>query len=208
MKKINKQKTILILIFVCAGLVLGVKGLVGYLKKNFISTVSERSKGDPKAPIKIVEFIDFQCDACALGAEYLSEFMKENPGAVRLEVKYFPLGKHSHAMTSARYAECAARQSKFWLFHDLLFQRQGQWMHLDDVVDAFGLMAKEATLDLNQLDLCLGDKAVETLVKNDKKDGQAIEVMAAPTFFVNEKKIVGKANLEPELNRLIKDIGK
>jgi protein-disulfide isomerase len=208
MKKISKQKIILILIFVCVGLVLGVTVLIGYFKQNLISTASERSKGDPKAPIKIVEFIDFQCDACALGAEYLNKCMKENSGVVRREVKYFPLGKHQHAMTSTRYAECAARQGKFWLFHDLLLQRQGQWAHLDDAVDVFGLMAKETSLDLDRLDVCLGDKTVEKVIKNDKRDGQSIEVMAAPTFFVNEKKIVGKANLEPELNRLIKNIGK
>lgn len=206
MKKINKPIIVLILIFACIGLILGVKTFINFLNHDLILTASERSKGDPKAPIKIVEFIDFQCDPCALGSGYLDKFMEEHPGIVRLEAKYYPLGKHQHAMTSARYAECAARQGKFWPFHDLLFQRQKQWVNLDDVSGIFDLMAQEVHLDLDILNVCLRDKTVDTLIKHNKSEGRSIEVLMTPTFFVNEKKIIGKANLEPELNRLIKSI--
>ena len=208
MKKVNRPVMIVIFLFFCGGVIFGVKTAVHYLNQDLNLTILARSKGDPNAPIKIVEFIDFPCEPCALGAEYLNAFMEEHPGTVRLEVRYYPLVMHQHAMVSARYAECAARQDKFWPFHNSLFQRQKQWVNLKNISGIFNLLAKEANLDLKKLKVCLRDQAVDAVIKNNKREGKSIEVMATPTFFVNEQKIIGKAELEPGLNRLLKKIGK
>jgi len=37
---------------------------------------------------------------------------------------------HHHAMVSALYSECAARQGKFWALDDLMIPQQSQWKQL------------------------------------------------------------------------------
>lgn len=87
-------------------------------------------KGDPDAPVKIIEFAEFFCPFCArhnretmprLKSEYIDQ------GLVFYEFhNYIVHGEH--ALTAAAAGECAHLQGGFWEFHDLLF----------DAVSGFG----------------------------------------------------------------------
>jgi len=132
-----------------------------------------RSKGNISAEVHIQEFIDFQCPSCARGAKYINKVMKAYPDLIYLEMKYFPLFSiHKHAMKSARYAQCAARQKLFWPFHDRLIDRQVHWKKLIDATPAFDLIAEDIGLDREKLDTCLADASVVKEIERDKLDGK------------------------------------
>ena len=57
--------------------------------------------GNPKAPITIVEYSDFQCPYCRRERDVLVEVMKRYGDTVRLIVKQTPLEMHPHAMKAA-----------------------------------------------------------------------------------------------------------
>ncbi|MBI5415702.1 MAG: thioredoxin domain-containing protein [Candidatus Omnitrophica bacterium] len=191
-------------IVVCGVLIVaGVK----YLGKAFVpshtTSAVMRAKGNPGAPIRVTEFIDLECPACAQGAKYLAQFMANHPGSVRLELKYFPLKMHRHGLEVARYAECAAREGKFWPYHDLLLERQANWSRLMDATPAFILIAGEVGLDPQRLNICLKDGSVDALIAQNQMEGEKRGVKSTPTYYVNGKMVVGINSLQSELTQLL-----
>src|SRR5260370_395690 len=84
-----------------------------------------RVKGDPKAPVTIVEFSDFQCPFYKKTESTLNEILTKYNGQVKLAYLDFPLrGVHPNAQTAAEAARCAGEQGKFWEYHDALYAHQ------------------------------------------------------------------------------------
>jgi len=117
-------------------------------------------------------------------------------------MKYFPLASQKHSLPSARYAECAARQGKFWPFHDLVLQRQAGWKKHNDARPAFDQIAKEIGLDLNELEVCLKDESVVKLILSEKAEGKALRINRTPTYFINGKRVISSRSMMRELNKL------
>ena len=102
-------------------------------------------------------------------------------------------------MESARYAECAARQKKFWPFIESLSKQQSFWAALHDAQPAFRKIAQETGLNSFQLDQCLGDKYVDEVIVTEKTIGTSLGIQSTPTYFINEKMVVGTKFLKEEL---------
>lgn len=89
-------------------------------------------KGDPDAPVVIVEYSDFQCPFCR---RWYTDVLPELEGRIGAEIAlafaHFPLSQiHPNAEAAHVAAECAGEQGKFWEMHDLLFDRQWEWERL------------------------------------------------------------------------------
>lgn len=88
--------------------------------------------GPEDAKVKIVEFYDPECEACAAFYPYVKEALKRYEGKIQLTVRYALY--HSSSREAAKATEAAARQGKFWEYQDILFVRQEQWSHKSVVV--------------------------------------------------------------------------
>src|SRR2546428_6393313 len=95
-----------------------------------------RSRGRLNAPVTVYEMSDFQCPYCrafALTTLPLLERDYVASGKVRFVFINLPLPSlHANATAAAEAAMCAARQSRFWPMHDLLFRHQDGWAKLAD----------------------------------------------------------------------------
>jgi len=84
-------------------------------------TEKDHIKGDPNAPIKIVEFSDFDCPFCARFHNVMNEVVKDNDD-VAWVYRQFPLQSlHPTAPLVALASECAADlggNDAFWQFAD------------------------------------------------------------------------------------------
>ena len=69
-----------------------------------IDIAGSPQKGDPNAPVVIVEWADFECPFCARASKILNDVVQNRPGRVRLVFKFFPLAGHPHGELTA----CAA----------------------------------------------------------------------------------------------------
>jgi len=96
-------------------------------------TISEadHTKGNPDAAVKLVEYGDYQCPACA-GVNPAVNQVIENMGEdIMLVYRHFPLVNiHPNALAAAYAAEAAAIQGKFWEMHDKLYENQQEWSSL------------------------------------------------------------------------------
>lgn len=202
MPKLSKKDSTVLIVVLAVAVVIGVKYFADASRGQIEKGIKARAKGDPKAAIQIVEYIDFQCPACAQGAQYLKQCLRKFPDKFYLEMKYYPLGMHRHAFVAAQYAECSAQQNKFWPFHDLVVERQNQWRDLQSATDTFRQIAQEAELDLKRLDVCLQDERVYRVILEEKQKGTMLGVKSTPTYFINEKMVVGYRSLGTELGAL------
>ncbi|MEK6704946.1 MAG: thioredoxin domain-containing protein [Bdellovibrionota bacterium] len=176
---------------------------ITYSSPVFVNTSSELpSIGHKDAPITIVEFSDFQCPYCKVGAITLHSLMNRYPGKIRVIFKNFPLDPtcnktiehraHSAACEAARIALCAHRQGKFKAVYEKFFEKQealapGRLM--DMVVGPAGLNAAELTA-------CVSSAEIDTLIAKDVNEATGLGVKSTPSFFINGRKIEGAYPLD------------
>lgn len=201
MNAIKIKMTVLIIL----GAVISIQAarLVVRLRQQRIAVSHHQAKckGNPRAILKIVEYTDFQCPACAKGAEVLKQYHLVYPERLYVEYKHFPLEMHPKAMSIAIAAECAAQQKKFWPFHDLAFERQNL---LRESVNLSGRLKEIAGLSgLNQQVFlrCLEDPKTKEAIARDKDEGKLLKISATPTYFINGKMVVGGNALKQELEK-------
>ena len=84
-------------------------------------------RGNPNAPVSVIEFSDFECPFCARLHPPLSRLVDENDD-VNWIYRHFPLSTiHSRALASSHASECVAAlggNDAFWEFADTIFGDQ------------------------------------------------------------------------------------
>lgn len=200
MARMSKQLLTVLIILFAAAVIFGLKYLRQSASAPSIDPVAARTVGDSSAELHIIEYMDFECPACATGVRTLKTYIEKYPGKIHLQMHYFPLAMHKHGFRSAMFAHCAAKQGKFWEFQDLLIERQDSWKRMINADSAFQQMAIEAGLNTDQLDACLVDKTVEEEINQEKAQGEALGVQSTPTYFVNKEMVVGFKSLKEKLS--------
>lgn len=206
----NKLVSTLVIVLVLAGLIVGAKVLLAPKKMGVMDQVNlqtARTKGDPQARVKIIEYVDFQCPACAYGIKLLKTYFEQHPNDIFIQVRYFPLTQmHHHAMLSALYSECAARQGKFWALDDLMIPQQSQWEQLISPDPVFQSMAAQVGMNIDQLNACLSSDDTRKVINDEKSLGQSLGISSTPTYFINGKMVVGAKSMTDELKTYFADI--
>jgi protein-disulfide isomerase len=140
-----------------------------------------RLRGDPNAPITIVEFSDFSCPYCRKAESTMNELLAKYPGKVKVGYRDFPLKQlHPQAQLAAEASRCAGEQGKYWEYHDLLFasaNKQTSELLIED--------ARTLKLDDKKFDACLSSGRYKLQVDQDIQLGSRGGVVATPGFFIN-----------------------
>ncbi|MCX5747898.1 MAG: thioredoxin domain-containing protein [Proteobacteria bacterium] len=141
-------------------------------------------EGNVDAPIRLVEFFDYECPHCAAFKPVMEAVMAEKAGKVVEYFLMFPLEKHPDSRSAAQAALAAHAQGKFKEMHDLLFSKSPAHGH-DQVVE----YAKQLGLDLPKFE---ADYVTAlTQVTRDQKQGDGANVDSTPTLFFNDRKYEG-----------------
>ena len=114
-------------------------------------------------------------------------------GTLRIEWRDFPyLGQES--MNAARAARAAGEQGKFWEYHDLLYEKQGNGEAFAE--GALSGYARELGLEEVRFEADLRSEKVSAAVQADVEAGQNAGISGTPTFEINGQKLVGFQSLE------------
>jgi protein-disulfide isomerase len=148
-------------------------------------------RGNPKAPVTVVEFSDFQCPYCVRARPTVNRVRETYGDKVRWVFRHFPLDFHAQAEKAGEGAACAGEQGKFWEMHDLLWANTAKLQVAD-------LKAHAATLGLDaaKFGACLDSGRYAGLVAADLEAGQGYGVSGTPAFFVNGRPLVGAQPFE------------
>jgi len=163
---------------------------------------SHRLNQAPDEKAVLVEFLDFECEACKAAYPLMEEFTAEYGENLTIVSRYFPLPGHPNSETSAAAVEAASQQGKFGEMHALMFEKQTEWSHnAASQADVFRAYADSLGLDMAAYDAAIADPATMERVNADKADGQALDVKGTPTFFL-EGRLIQPASIE-ELRSLV-----
>lgn len=146
-----------------------------------------RVRGNPNAPVTIVEFSDFQCPYCSKAEGTLKDLLAKYDGKIKLSYRDFPMrGLHPRAQRAAEAARCAEEQGKFWEFHDALFADQSK---LDDA--GLQTTVQKLGLDEKAFQTCLSSGKFTAAISRDLQDGTKAGVAGTPGFFINGEFVNG-----------------
>jgi len=144
--------------------------------------------GNPKAPIKIEVFSDFQCPACKrFHDEELPLIVKDyvRPGKAYLVYRYFPLPQHIYGRQAAELVCACAQLGKFESAADALFAKQSDWSldgKLDQTVASVLTPAEQ-----KKVAKLVKDPNVQKPIDHDLAEGRALPVTQTPTVLVTRK---------------------
>lgn len=163
------------------------------------------AQGDPKAPVTLEEFGDFQCPPCGMLHPILKNIETEyGPTKVRIIFREYPLvPNHVHALAAARAAEAAGLQGRFWEMHALIYEHQKDWHEAFDVRPIFEGYAKTIGLDVEQFARDITSEIVERRIFLDGKRARSLGVKGTPTVFLNGKEVPFESLPPEKLKALI-----
>ncbi|MFH0985331.1 MAG: thioredoxin domain-containing protein [Candidatus Omnitrophota bacterium] len=199
-------------------LVVLLSGTIFFIKRNRPVPVlapkpaSEASRllkvhGPETAPVKIVEYSDFECPSCRAVQEDVQRFFKSYPGKIQLTFKHFPLTSHKWSLYAHQAAECMNRQGKFWPYHDKVYDKQKEWApSIVPPVEILARYARELSADMDQFGKCMADVSVTREIYAEKEEGNLLQVGATPTFFLGGERCVGPKEMQGRGENAIRKI--
>jgi protein-disulfide isomerase len=159
----------------------------------------KRLRGNPKAPVMIVEFSDYQCPYCRQVEPTIKDLLAKYGDKVSLSYRDLPLRQiHPQAEIAAEASRCAEEQGKFWEYHDQLFNASK--LDHDSLVD----YARSLKLDDKEFDSCLLGEKYKAEIEQDLREGMQAGVNGTPGFFINGIALSG-AQPKESFTRVIDD---
>lgn len=170
--------------------------------------------GDPNAPVKLVEFADFQCPGCGsywstmeptIIAEYVETgkvFYTFSPFS--FVGSFIENNPYDESIKAAEAAYCANDQGKFWEYRDYLFGNQigeNQGAFSEKRLLAF---AKSLSLDMNTFTTCLKSGEHNQQVMDANNFATESGINQTPSFTIDGTVVTGSdlvTALEAALNK-------
>jgi protein-disulfide isomerase len=158
-----------------------------------IRLASDPSLGPGNAKVTIVEYGDFGCPTCQgwYRAGVLNQLMATYRDKIRFVWKDFPIIT-AESPKAAEAGQCAFDQGKFWLYHDLLYEKAPA-LSVPDLKN----YAAQAGLSTAVFNHCLDSGQDAAKVQQSLNEAQQQYAFpGTPSFLVNGKELIGPATLD------------
>lgn len=154
-------------------------------------------RGNPDAPVKLIEFTDYQCPFCSRHTlqtmpSIVSEYI--DTGRIYYVQKDLPLDQiHPLARDAAVAARCAGEQEKYWEMHDTLFGQQSYWTENADPNATFVEFADAFGLDTEAYATCLASGKFDDLIEENVQEALSLGISGTPFFIVDGFPVINGA---------------
>jgi protein-disulfide isomerase len=142
---------------------------------------TDHIRGNPAAPVTVVEYGDYQCPHCAMAHPVVASLREQLGPALCFVFRHFPLTEiHPLAEPAAESAEFAGEHGRFWEMHDGLFENQNR-LELPLLLD----LARRLALPRAELQEVLATEKYQSTIQSDFIGGVRSGVNGTPAFFIN-----------------------
>ncbi len=153
------------------------------------ATADDRTLGNPKAPITVIEYASPMCPHCAhMNEEGIPVLKKDyiDTGKVFYIFRVFPIGAPD--LPAEGLARCLPADNYFQ-FIDLLYRNQAKWdpeYNVTDVAGGLTNLGRIAGLSGDKIQSCMTDQAAQKRVMAVAQDAQTrYGITGTPTFVIN-----------------------
>lgn len=155
-------------------------------------------RGNPLAPVQLVEYGDFQCPHCGAAHPVLKEIEKHFSEGISLVFRHFPLSEsHPFAQAAAVASEAAANQGQFWQMYDLIYENQ-EGLNPETILK----MAGTLNLNMTVFQKDIKDQSLFDKVESNFESGILSGVNGTPTFYINGFQHYGSYEYHPLVNAI------
>lgn len=147
--------------------------------------------GQEDAEITIIEYGCYVCPYTKKSEPTIQEVIDHYEGRVNFQFKAFPVARHAHSYEAAHAVSCAFDQGKYHEYRKMLFDNQ------EDVTEEkFSEFAEALELNMTEFNECMEENIHEDEIAGDTLSGVKAGVSGTPTFFINNRRIVGSKPLK------------
>lgn len=157
-------------------------------------------RGNPDAPVTIVEYSDFLCPYCSSAAATIEDLMDRQEGEVRLVFKHLPLNPVSLELALAFEALALQDHAAAWKFHDAVFSRQGEAR--SDYETLIAQIVRETGVNPERFAADRRSPEVAALLEKDREEARRFGFNGTPMFMVNGIAVRGAVPLR-EFERVV-----
>ena len=164
-------------------------------------------KGAQDASVTVTQYSDFLCPSCSqVSLGVIPEIMKKYVDTGKVRYEFVPMAFIAQgSQLAAEGAFCAAKQNKFWDYHDIAYQTV--WTnYFSKGIDPSQValyssegvkqLAKDVGIDQTSFNSCLDNREQRLSVIEITEEAQANGVSGTPYFIVNGTPIKGVPNFE------------
>ena len=150
--------------------------------------------GSPDAPVRILEFADFECPGCAQFATVTEPDVRKRlveTGQASFRFYDYPLDQHQNSYPASHAAACAAEQGKFWEMHDQIFAGQNEWstQATSSPQKIFQGYAQAVGLDVPKWEQCYESQRYLKKIQANRAEGDRRQIPGTPTLYVNDRQV-------------------
>lgn len=149
------------------------------------------SMGFAGAPVVMEVWSDYQCPVCGrLVREQYATLKTQfvETGALRIQARdiaFLGGGERDESLELATGAMCAARQNRYWTFHDFVFWNQGRENAGDYSAAFLVAVANRSGVNRTEWDACMASDEVRTEVQAATQRALGAGINATPTIALN-----------------------
>lgn len=147
-------------------------------------------RGNSDSKVTFIEYGDYQCPACAQYYPVVEQVYEKYQDRVKFQFRNLPLIQiHSNAFASARAAEAADKQGKYWEMYNQLYANQTAWAEASNPNTYFEAYAKAIGLNVSQYKKDFASSAVNDAIQADLALADKLKLGSTPSFVLNDKVI-------------------
>lgn len=166
--------------------------------------LSDHKEGKGKTGVTLIEYGDYQCPACFQYYPILKQVFNKYKDQIYFQFRNMPLFQvHQNAMVSARAAEAAGLQNKYWEMHDLLYQNQTAWSESKNPQQFFEDYAQQLGLNIDKFKQDMNSDHVNKIIQADLQDANKRGFDSTPSFVLDGKNITSNPTDVASFSKLI-----
>lgn len=166
-------------------------------KAEVLSTsIEDHVYGNKEAKVTIVEYLDFQCPACAANYPMVEKIKEEYKDSIQFVVRHFPLPSHQYGRFASQVVIAADKQGKFWEMYKLMFDKQETWSNNPNYASDFESFAQQLGLDMEKFKADRDSQETKDRIQRDLDSARTLGVQGTPSFFMNGKNLPTPSNVE------------
>lgn len=185
--------SLVLIVIIFVGLAFFYKG--GFQsKKTSISNTNEllvkpysMKYGENGKNIYIVEFVDPECESCAIFNKVIRKLYKDYDKDIQIVVRY--LANHKNSAYTIKILEASREQNKYSEVLDVIFEKLDLWSGHSNTKPNLELLwqflSSIPNLDIKKLKNDMNNPKFDEIISTDAVDARKLGVRGTPTIFVN-----------------------